>query len=73
MATATINQDAARHGSLLEVGRKALVGIGSAAVRFEERDLISTLGDDYRAYRARVPMILPLGTKAEIPKTPKYT
>jgi methanethiol S-methyltransferase len=31
------------------------------AIQLEERDLVDTLGDDYRRYRERVPMILPLG------------
>ena len=30
------------------------------AVRFEERDLIRFYGDDYRRYRERVPMLVPL-------------
>lgn len=31
------------------------------AIRFEERDLVDTLGDDYQRYREQVPMILPFG------------
>ena len=33
------------------------------AIRFEEKDLVDALGDDYRKYRERVPMLIP-GTRA---------
>ena len=29
------------------------------AIQLEERDLVDALGDDYRRYRERVPMIIP--------------
>jgi len=31
------------------------------AIRFEEHDLVTYFGDEYRAYQKRVPMLLPLG------------
>jgi protein-S-isoprenylcysteine O-methyltransferase Ste14 len=34
------------------------------AIRFEERDLVDALGDDYRQYRERVPMLIPGRRKA---------
>jgi protein-S-isoprenylcysteine O-methyltransferase Ste14 len=39
------------------------------AIQFEEKDLVDSLGDDYRHYRERVPMILPLGRRAAPQKT----
>ena len=33
------------------------------AIQLEVRDLVSALGDDYRHYRAQVPMIFPLGRR----------
>lgn len=38
------------------------------AVRLEERDLVQTLGDDYRRYRERVPMILPFTRRKGVAK-----
>jgi methanethiol S-methyltransferase len=34
------------------------------AIQLEERDLIALFGDQYRAYRRRVPMLLPFPTKS---------
>lgn len=41
---------------VFSIGMTAYIFIG---LHFEERDLETALGDDYRAYRTRVPMLLP--------------
>jgi protein-S-isoprenylcysteine O-methyltransferase Ste14 len=49
------------------LGMSAYVFIG---IRFEERDLENVLGDDYRRYRERVPMLLPRPDKVHETVTP---
>jgi protein-S-isoprenylcysteine O-methyltransferase Ste14 len=34
------------------------------AIRYEERDLVQILGDDYAQYRKKVPMLIPRFGKA---------
>lgn len=41
----------------------AMTGYILVATRFEERDLVAALGDQYRDYRRQVPMLLPLGRR----------
>ena len=36
-----------------------MLGYILVAIQLEERDLVASLGDDYRRYRQRVPMIIP--------------
>ncbi len=40
------------------------------AIQFEEKDLLSLHGDEYRSYQKRVPMILPLRFGKAIARTP---
>jgi protein-S-isoprenylcysteine O-methyltransferase Ste14 len=39
------------------------------AIRFEEKDLVDALGEDYRRYRERVPMLIPGGKSGRPPQT----
>jgi protein-S-isoprenylcysteine O-methyltransferase Ste14 len=39
------------------------------AIQLEERDLIDSLGDDYRRYRERVPMIIPFLRRSKRPQS----
>lgn len=48
---------------LFAIGTTAYILIG---IRFEEKDLIDHLGDDYRRYRENVPMLIPF-TGAKVP------
>ncbi|TWI05034.1 phospholipid methyltransferase [Luteimonas cucumeris] len=40
-----------------------------AAIQLEERDLVAAYGDDYRDYRSRVRMLLPLPKRQREPVT----
>jgi methanethiol S-methyltransferase len=47
---------------LFAAGLTAYIIIGT---HFEEKDLVTTFGDDYRDYRARVPGLVPRLRRAE--------
>ncbi len=66
-------------GSTTTKTKRKNAAIGAAiailiGVTVEERDLLAILGEDYRRYRARTPMLFPLpGRRAPEAKEPEST
>jgi len=53
-------------GTILSLAAAAIIAIGLwMKARLEERFLREELGPDYDAYRQRVPMLMPLGSRAK--------
>ena len=54
----------------MTVGRLLFAAVTTAyvllAIQLEERDLVAEHGEPYRAYRARVPMLLPLARRRRL-------
>ena len=60
--------DAAHDGWTSPVRRRQRPATSLIAIQLEERTLLSILGEPYRAYRERVPMLLPI--RGRTPKDP---